>query len=192
MDKPKAELEGLYKTEVVARLFGVTARRIQQLVQDGVLHPVVVSGTRAYDLETAVQEYTQFLIKKNSGKEKADINQLLEQKLRAEISLKEAQGELHEMKNEIARGNYLSREEVRLDYSRFFLNFKKFALSIPPRVAGNISGRLEPLEVRAVEQDIQNEITKLLNAFVVAGISAEEESKPLPTMKKRGRPKKSR
>lgn len=190
MDKPKSEIRGLYRTEVVAKMFGVSVRRIQQLVQEGIIHTTETGGTRAFDLTEVTKEYVQYLYDKATGREvTADLNQLKEQKLRAEIALKESQGELHEMRNEIARGNYLEREVVKLDYGRFFLAFKKFALSIPSRVAGNLSGRLEPLEVRAVEKDLQEEITKLLNAFVVAGTEDGDTSATVK-ITKRGRPRK--
>lgn len=47
-----AETSGqLYESKVIAQLFGVSVRRIQQLTQDGVLETVHISGQRnKYDL----------------------------------------------------------------------------------------------------------------------------------------------
>ena len=41
----------LYESKVIAQLFGVSVRRIQQLTQDGILETVHISGQRnKYDL----------------------------------------------------------------------------------------------------------------------------------------------
>lgn len=39
--------------------------------------------------------------------------------MQADIALKESQGELHRLKTEIAAGQYISVEEVKLDYAKF-------------------------------------------------------------------------
>ena len=102
---------------------------------------------------------------------------LKEQKLRAEIALKESQGELHRLRTEIAAGNYISVEEVKLDYSRFFVSFKKFAMSIPSKLAGRLTGFVDPVEVRQIEKNLQNDVTKLLQSFVVAATVEEKDGK---------------
>ena len=94
---------------------------------------------------------------------------LKEKKLKAEIALKESQGELHRLKTEIASGKYISVEEVQLDYQRFFVQLKKFVLAIPNRVGGMIGGYADPVTVRGVEKDLSKEVNTMLNAFVVAG-----------------------
>ena len=93
------------------------------------------------------------------------------QKGRAEIALKESQGELHRLRTDIAAGKYISVEEVILDYTRFFVTFKNFAMAIPARVADMINGYAEPVEVRRIEKAIQGEIRRILTAFVVAGVT---------------------
>ena len=87
----------------------------------------------------------------------------------ADIALKESQGELHQLRTAIAAGKYISVEEVQVDYSRFFVVFKKFALSIPSRVAGTISSVVEPVVARSVEKDLTREVNSMLQGFVIAG-----------------------
>ena len=41
---------GLYRVEIIAQLFGVTVRRIQQLTQEGVLPTTETVDGRRYDL----------------------------------------------------------------------------------------------------------------------------------------------
>lgn len=166
---------GYYRTEVIAQLFGVTVRRIQQLTQDGIISTVSTPEGRRYDLAPTIQRYIKYLSDKAYGKSKSETEaKLKENKLRAEVALKESQGELHRLRTEIAAGKYVAVEEVKLDYSRFFISFKKFALSIPSKVAGRLAGFVDPVEVRQLEGELQKEITKLLKSFVV-NITIEEK-----------------
>lgn len=162
---------GYYRVEIISQLFGVTVRRIQQLTQEGVLPTTETVDGRRYDLVPTIQKYVQYLSDKAYGKSRSEKEmELREQKMKAEIALKESQGELHRLRTDIAAGKYISLEEVQLDYTRFFVTFKKFAISLPARLTGSISGYMEPLESRRVEKELQSEVQKLLEAFVVAGV----------------------
>lgn len=173
------DLENCYcRVEVIAKIFGVSVRRIQQLTQDAVLQTVKVRGARRYELLPTCQKYVQHLSDKAHGKSKSEIEaSLKEQKLRAEVALKESQGELHRLRTEIAAGKYISVEEVKIDYSRFFVSFKKFAMSLPSKLAGRLTGFIDPVEVRQIENELQKEVTKLLKSFVVAA-TVEEKQRP--------------
>lgn len=168
--------KGYYKTEVIANLFGVSVRRIQQLTQDGVIATVQTKQGRRYDLAPTIQRYIKYLSDKAYGKSRSETEaKLKEQKLRAEIALKESQGELHKLRTDIAAGNYISVEEVKIDYSRFFISFKKFAMSIPSKLAGRLAGFIDPVEVRQIENELQKEVTKLLKSFVVSAVIEERQ-----------------
>nr|WP_325300197.1 hypothetical protein [uncultured Dysosmobacter sp.] len=177
------EIKGnFYRTEIIAQLFGVSVRRIQQLTQDGVIQTTKVLDedghtARRYDLVPTIQKYIKYLSEKAYGKQgRSDKEmELREQKMQAEISLKESQGELHRLKTEIAAGKYISIEEVKLDYSKFFVVFKKFAMGLPQRVVGMISGNLEPTEARRIEKEVAGEVNQMLGAFVIAGIVGPED-----------------
>lgn len=163
---------GFYRVEIIAQLFGVTVRRIQQLTQEGVLPTTETNEGRRYDLVPTIQRYVQYLSDKAYGKNRSEKEtELREQKMKAEIALKESQGELHRLRTDIAAGKYISIEEVTLDYTRFFVTFKKFAMSLPSRLTGIISGYIEPLEARHIEKELTGEVQKLLEAFVVAGVT---------------------
>jgi len=162
---------GPEKAEIVAKFFGVTTRRIYQLTQDGVLPTIETPSGRRYDFIPTVQNYVRYLSDKAKGKSHSDREtELKEQKLTAEIALKESQGELHQLKTAIAAGKYIAVEEVTLDYQRFFVTFKKFAMSLPARLVDGIGDSLDPLEARRLEKTLQREVQSLLTAFVVAGV----------------------
>lgn len=107
--------------------------------------------------------------------------------MRADVALKESQGELHRLKTDIAAGKYIAIEEVKIDYQKFFVSFKKFAISLPSRLIGMISAALDPSEARRLEKELADEVNKLLGAFVIAGIvePKEEEKKKHGTKKKK-------
>ncbi len=159
-----------YKVEIIAHLFGVSVRRVQQLTQDGIIETVQTPEGRRYDLGPTVQKYIAYLSDKAYGRDQNKREtELREKKLEAEVALKESQGELHQLRTAIAAGKYISVEEVQMDYSRFFVVFKKFALSIPSRVAGTISSVVEPVVARSVEKDLAREVNSMLQGFVIAG-----------------------
>jgi len=165
---------GPERVEIIAKFFGVTVRRIQQLTQEGVLPTIETPSGRRYDFIPTVQNYTKYLSDKAHGKKHSDKEtELKEQKLQAEIALKESQGELHQLKTAIAAGKYIAVEEVTLDYQRFFVTFKKFAMSLPARVVDAVSGfaEIDPLNARRLDKTLQQEIQGLLEAFTAAGVT---------------------
>ena len=171
--------ENLQKPDVIAQLFGVSVRRVQQLTQEGIIHTVKdpKGGGRKYDLVPTIQEYIKYLSDKAYGREQSDNeSKLKDEKMRAEIALKQSQGELHQLKTEIAKGQYISTEDVSTDYQRFFVLFKKFAMAIPSRVGGYIAGYVDPIVERGIEKDLQREINSMLRNFTVAGHTPPEES----------------
>lgn len=177
------EVKGsLYRTEVIAQLFGVSVRRVQQLTQEGIIQTTKVledgHTVRRYDLVPTIQNYIKYLSEKAYGKSgRTDKElELREQKMKADVALKESQGELHRLKTEIAAGKYISIEEVKMDYSKFFVVFKKFATSLPARLISMISGSMEPAEARRIEKELAGEVNRLIGSFVIAGIVGPKDA----------------
>ena len=174
---------GFQRVEVIAQLFNVSVRRIQQLTQEGILSTTETAEGRRYDLVPTIQRYVQYLSDKAYGKNTRSEKEaeLREQKLEADVALKQSQGELHRLRTEIAAGKYVTIEEVTADYERFFTVFKKFALALPGRLIDSLSliggSPLEPQAARQAEKTLQGEVRRLLLAFVVAGVSAKPEDK---------------
>ena len=85
-----ADSKGMYKVEVIAELFCVSVRRIQQLTQDGVISTTETKEGRRYDLVPTIQRYVKYLSDKAYGKSRSEAEaKLKEQKLKEEIALKE-------------------------------------------------------------------------------------------------------
>lgn len=174
-------------SEELADYFCLSLRRIHQLTADGVLKKNSPNG-RKYNLKENVQAYIQDLQRRANGRSSVTEEELKKKKLEADIALKESQGELHRLRTAIANGEYISVEEVQVDYTKFFVTFKKFVTNLPSRIIGFVSPYMEPTESRKLEKDISLDLNNMLNAFVIAGT----EAKPAEQKKaKRGRPRKA-
>lgn len=191
MPRAKQSLSGYVSKDTIAQLFGISSRRVEQLVSDGIIERIKVKNEVKFETIPTIQKYLKYLADKAHGREsKSREAELKEKKMNAEIALKESQGELHRLRTEIAQGNYIAIEEVKADYSRFFIVFKNFALSIPSKLSGRLSGAVDPVEVRSIENDLQKEIKKLLNEFVSRAVTENKKPEDVTKPKKRGRPKK--
>lgn len=167
------------KTERVARLFGLSVRRIQQLTQEGILHTVRIDEhtSRKYDLDATVKEYIAYIGEKAKGRDGNQIAELKSKKLEAETRLKEIQGEMSQLRTDIVRGNYVAVGEIKRDYEKFFTEFRKFAMSFSGRVSGLISGYVSPEVARTIESDLSHDITSVLRGFAekIKGKAETEE-----------------
>ena len=158
----------------IAKLFGLTVRSIQNLSADGIIETEKAKGGKRYNLEDTVKRYVCHLSNKAHGRlESKNEEELRAQKLKAEIRLKESQGELHALKTDIVTGKYIPVEEVKSDYERFFITFKNFVMGIPAKVTVEISGAIEPAEVRRIEKKLSEEMAEILREIVV---NAEKEN----------------
>ena len=158
-------------TKELAVLWGIHLRTVQRLTQEGIINKLSSAKNAKFDLQDSTTRYIKYLQDKATGKEvKQSEAGLKEKKLLAETALKESQAELHKMKTEIAAGKYLSVEEVKLDYAKFFVIFKKFAQGMAGRTMSYINGYIDPVEASNVEAKLTKEIDNLLRGFVVAGM----------------------
>ena len=73
---------------------------------------------------------------------------------------------------------YVPAEQVTEEMTEFLTTFKKFALNIPPRMAGSLSGSADVVAVRAMEKAMRKELEKLLATFT-DGASIEREDERL-------------
>lgn len=162
----------------IAKLLGKTVRRIQQLTQEGVLETEVPhgGGTRKYRTCETVQRYLVHVEKKaQETGESGRTAELNLKKLEAEVELKESQGQLHRLKTAIAEGKYIPAEQATEELAEFMLSFKKFALNIPSRAVGTLSGFADAVTTRSLEKTMRQEVEQLLKAYVSAAKKQEGE-----------------
>lgn len=113
----------------------------------------------------------------NGDSEASKSLNLQQKKLESEVILKEAQGELIRLKTDIANGKYLDKELVEIELSRFFLVFKKSALSLSRKLASEVSTYVDPMEARRIEKELTDIITGALEQMSVDGVYNVKKSK---------------
>ncbi len=174
-EKPPKLGEYLTKDEL-AQLIGSSSRTVERLVADGTITQIKKGRAVKFETVAVIKQYIQHLTDKANGKKEKDATkELTVQKLKAEIALKESQGELHRLRTDIASGKYIPLEEIKIEYSRMMVQLRNYILGIPNRITGRLSGRLKPVEVREVEKEVQEITTTMLRGFVQ---SAEVENDP--------------
>lgn len=153
----------------IAKLLGKTVRRVQQLTQDGVLETEIPpgGGARKYRTCETVQQYIAYTEQKaqeaGADSSTAELNL---RKLKAEVELKESQGQLHRLKTEIAEGKYIPAEQATEELTEFIATFRQFAMAIPTRVAGTMAAYTDTGTARATEKALRKEVEAMLAAFV--------------------------
>lgn len=165
----------------ISKLLGKTVRRVQQLTQEGVLETEVPpsGGARKYRTCETVQKYIAHVeAKAQETGENSRTAELNLKKLEAEVELKESQGQLHRLKTAIAEGKYISADQATEELAEFMAAFKKFAMNIPPRVVGTLTGYVDALTVRATEKTMRKELETMLAAFADAAMEQQEEGQP--------------
>ena len=145
----------------IAKLVGVSARRIQQLTQDGELstEKPLGGGARKYRTCETIQRYIE--MRERKAREKSSDSKIAEltlRKLEAEVALKESQGELHRLKTAIAEQKYIPAQAATDELATFLLEFRKMASAMPGRAARSISDHTDTALVRSIEKNMRGEL----------------------------------
>lgn len=126
------EKKDLRKVDEIARLFDRTARRIQQLTQDGILP--TVDGM--YDLLPTVERYIQYLYAKIDAKRRPqDLLDAEQRKRDADARYKEAKAEIAELELDELNGKMHRSEDVEALTDELIWAIRGLVLAIPGRVA---------------------------------------------------------
>lgn len=161
----------------ISKLLGKSVRRVQQLTQDGILETEVPpgGGARKYRTCETIQRYLAHIEQKaKETGEQSKAAELTLRKLEAEVALKESQGQLHRLKTAIAEGEYIPAEQATEELEEFMVSFKRFAMAIPARAVGALSGNVEALAVRAMERTMRKELETMLAVYSSAGSKEAE------------------
>ena len=156
----------------ISKLLGKSVRRVQQLTQDGILETEVPpgGGARKYRTCETIQQYLAHIQQKaKETGEQSKAAELTLRKLEAEVKLKESQGQLHRLKTAIAEGEYIPAEQATEELEEFMVSFKRFAMAIPARAVGTLSGNVDALAVRAMERSMRKELETMLAVYFAAG-----------------------
>jgi phage terminase Nu1 subunit (DNA packaging protein) len=149
--------EPTYKVGVIARLFGVSERRIQQLAKDGII-PKSVKGK--YELVGCVRGYIGFLQERAFGKDVMSIDAHQER-----ARLLKAQADKTELEVKVLSRNMISVEEVKNDWSAMAVSFRSRLLGLPTRGAHLATGLKEFHEVEQALRELVHEALNELSLY---------------------------
>lgn len=158
MAEGKQNLQG---SAIIAKLFGVTDRRVQQLAKDGVI-PAASVRPYKFDLLPTVQAYIRYLSDKANGKESksADTVQAEADKLRAEADLKQSKAKIAEMQLKELEGKMHRSEDVEAVMNDLAYTVRSMIMALPGRLAMDIVQTSNANEASAL---IRSECYKILN-----------------------------
>ena len=143
----KVNLQG---TVIIAKLFGVTERRVQQLAQDGII-PHAQKRPYKFDLLPTIQAYIRYLSARADGNEKDEKSAAAEyEKLRAEADLKKEKAKIAKMQAKELAGKLHRTEDVKDYFTDLTFTIRSAVMAIPGRVAMDTARAKTALETERI------------------------------------------
>ena len=131
--------ENLQSTQVIAKIFGVSTRRVEQLKTEGVIKGQ--GKPTKYDLLPTIQAYIRYLSDKANGREKKETTAELEEaKLRAEVDIKEAKAKAAQMELKDLQGKMHRAEDVEAITTDHVLFLRSMLMAMPGKLAVDLAG----------------------------------------------------
>ena len=162
---PKASQKNYVDTKIIATLFGLTARRIQQLTQDGILKTEQVGKQRRYDLLDTVRRYIAYLQEKcNSKGGSKDDTENESRKIKADADLKATKAAIAEMELQELTGEMHRSEDVEAMTTDLVYTIRGMLLALPGRLAIDLATIDKPAEIsERVKQEVHTILQELSN-----------------------------
>jgi phage terminase Nu1 subunit (DNA packaging protein) len=149
--------EPTYKVGVIARLFGVSERRVQQLAKDGII-PKAEKGK--YELVGCVRGYIGFLQERAFGKDVMTIDAHQER-----ARLLKAQADKTEMEVRVMKRDLITVAEVKAYWAGMAVSCRARLMSFPTRGAHIATGLKEFHEVENALRDLVHEALNELSLY---------------------------
>lgn len=157
-ENPKQNLQS---TEIMAKLFELDPRRVQQLAKEGVL-PAASQRPYKFDLLPTVKAYIRYLRDRANGKEAktADTVKAEADKLRAEADLKQSKAKIAELQLKELEGKMHRSEDVEAMTNDLVYTARSMIMALPGRLAMDVVQTGSANEASAL---IRAECYKILN-----------------------------
>lgn len=162
--------KNLVKVEIIAKIFQVTVRRVQQLTQDGVIQTeeVIENGRklRRYDLMPTIMQYIKYLSDKANGREqKSSMADKEEEKLQAEIDMKKAKAKIAQLELDELEGRMHSAEDVESMTTDLVLAVRSALLSMPGQLSIDVTEAENAAEASEIIKRTVNDILEELSRY---------------------------
>jgi phage terminase Nu1 subunit (DNA packaging protein) len=124
----------LQSTQVIARIFGVSTRRVEQLKTEGVIKGQ--GKPTKYDLLPTIQAYIKFLSDKANGREKKQTDAQLEtDRLSADARIKKAKAEMAELELKELKGELHRASDVEAITTDHVMFVRSMLMAMPGKLA---------------------------------------------------------
>lgn len=161
--------KNLQDSKVIAKLFQVTVRRIQQLTQEGILETVEIKRgkctLRRYDAVPTIQAYIKYLGDKAYGREQKGSTDKEEEKLQAEIDMKKAKARIAELELDELEGRMHSADDVEAMTTDLCLAVRSALLSMPGQLAVDVAESTDAAEISEIIKAAVNDILDELSRY---------------------------
>lgn len=168
-ENPKQNLQS---TDIIAKLFDLDVRRVQQLAKEGIL-PAASQRPYKFDLLPTVKAYIRYLRDRANGKEAktADTVKAEADKLRAEADLKQSKAKIAEFQLKELEGKMHRSEDVEALTNDLVYTARSMIMALPGRLAMDVVQAGSANEASAL---IRTECYKILDEL--AGYQYDPEA----------------
>lgn len=168
-----AENKGLRGKAVIANMFGVTTRRIEQLTTEGIIKgegkPI------QYDLVPTIKAYIKYLSDKAHAREKKEaVEKLEKEKLESEVRIRKSKAEIAELELKEIQGKMHKAEDVEAIFTDHVLFLRGLLLAMPNKLAVDLAGQHTAAEQA---ETVKREVHYVLNQLADYRYDADEYKK---------------
>ena len=153
------ENQNLQSTKVIATIFGVSTRRVEQLKAEGIIKGQ--GRPTKYDLLPTIQAYIRYLSDKANGREKKQTDAELEtKKLEAESKYKQAKAEMAQLELKELRGELHRASDVEAITTDHVMFLRSMLMALPGTLAVDMAATDNPA---AAADRIRQEVNSILD-----------------------------
>ena len=164
--------QNLVDSKVIATLFGVTTRRVQQLVREGVITATKKGNANKYDLLPTIQRYIRHLTEKANGRKESEKDTEAEsKKLEAEADLKRSKADMAALQLKELEGEMHRSEDVEAAVTDLVYTIRSMLTALPGRLAVDVVNAASPAEASEI---IRTEVYKVLEELAGYKYDPEE------------------
>ncbi len=152
---------GYCTTAVLANLFDLTSQWIGELTKNGVIRKHDTEVGPRYNVVEATRSYVKYLREKAAGRsEKAATSEKEDQKLAAEVRIKEAKAAYAELELQELQGTMHRSEDVEKMTMQLVFTIRGMMVALPGRLAVDVAGVETAAEASVV---IRKEVNAILD-----------------------------
>ena len=146
--------ENLQTSQVIAKIFGVSTRRVEQLKTEGVIKGQ--GKPTKYDLLPTIQAYIRYLSDKANGREKKETDSQLEtEKLTAEKRIKMAKAEMAELELKELKGDLHRSSDVEAITTDHVMAVRSMLMALPGKLAVDLATiQTAPEAAERIKQEV--------------------------------------